>query len=207
MASGQKDVFDPNKQFPNVLLFMENSMLGFLQALFSSFPAGHDPRAYHYDDNPDLTEIEISGQGTDNLKNVDTRPKIVVARGPVGWSPTHAGNFVGSKNLSMETRKYARIDSGSIGISCFSREDLEADHLAQICYDSITAFQYVLQRFGFLTIKAAQIGQRGLVKVDSRPDLSVTPVLVRVEIAREWTTSKLDPVKMRHILYSYVTRP
>lgn len=207
MASGQRDAFDPNKLFPNVLLFMERSLLQFLQSLFSGFPPGCDPRAFHYDSNPDLTEIEIEGQNTDNLVNVDTRPKIVVARGPIGNSTPHMGHFVGSKNLSVEARKYARIDRGTVGISCFSRSDMEADRIAVICYNAVTQFQYVLQRQGYLTIKAAQVGQRGMIKADARPDLFVTPVLVQVEVSREWTTKVLDPVQLKQILVQLITKP
>src|SRR5208283_5589218 len=112
-----------------------------------------------YSDNPETTEILIEGQGTDNLTNVDVRPKIVVVRGPITWNKTHIGNMIGSKNVSMERRQYASIYNGTVGVSCFSREDLEADNLAQICFDAIEAFQFKLHKFGFLSINSAQIGQ------------------------------------------------
>ena len=207
MGSGQQDGLDPNRQYPNILQFMENSMLGFLQVLFSTFPEGSNPRTFHYNDDPATTEIEIEGQNTDNLKNVGTRPKITVARGPLSWVNTHINNFVGSKNLSMASRKFASINRGSIGVSCFSRNDTEADHIAQICYDAITGFTPELQRLGYLTIKAAQIGQRGMIKSDVIPTLFVTPVLVQVEISREWTMRRLDPVKLREVLVELVTKP
>jgi len=206
-VSSERDIFDPNKRYANTLLFMENSILGFLQALFSTFAAGNDPKLYHYGDDPETTEIFIEGQGTDNLTNVDVRPKIVVARGPVSWNKTHIGNFIGSKNLSMESRSYASIYNGTVGISCFSREDLEADHLAQLCFDSVEAFQYKLHKFGFLSINSAQVGQRGLIKQDSRPDLTVTPVLIRVQITKQWKTNIVDPVKLREIFVQLITNP
>lgn len=196
----ERDIVDPNRSYPNVLLFIENSVLAFLQSIFATLPAGGSPRMYHYDDDAEQTEIDIEGQGTDNLSKVDVRPKIVVARGPVAWNQTHIGNFVGSQNLSSGFRRYTGIYQGTVGISCFSREDLEADHIAQICFDTILKFQFVLHKFGFLTIKAAQIGQRGLIKQDARPDLSVTPVLIKVEVASEWTARAVDAVKLRKIL-------
>ena len=204
--SSERDVFNPNRQYSNTLLFLENSILGFLQVLFSTFPAGHNPKLYHYDDNPDLTEIMIEGQSTDNLTNVDVRPKIVVSRGPITWNKTHIGNFVGSKNLSMENRRYASIYSGTVGISCFSREDIETDHLAQICFDAVEAFQYKLHKFGYLSINSAQIGQRGVIKSDARPDLSVTPVLLRVQVTKQWTTLITDPIRLREIFVNLVVK-
>lgn len=206
MASEKYDSVDPNKLYPNILLFMENSILAFLQAIFSAFPEGHNPRTYHYDDRADVTEIDIEGQGTDNLKNVDFKPKITVARGPVSWANTHVNNFVGSRNVSVDRRTYAAIDRGTVGVSCFSQNDLEADHIAHICYSSIRGFGPVLQRLGYLSIKAAQIGQRGMIKSDAKPVLFVTPVLVQVEITSEWRARTLDPIKLRETLLELITK-
>ena len=205
--SSERDVFNPNQLYPNTLRFMENAILGFLQAVFSQFPAGSDPKGFHWAPTPDTTEIFIEGRRTDNLVDVDVRPKIVVARGPVSWNKTHIGNLVGSKNMSIEKRKYASIYSGTVGISCFSREDLEADHLAQLCFDMVEAFQFKLHKYGFLSINSAQIGQCGLVKQDSRPDLSVTPVLIKVQVTKQWKTMVMDPVQLRDIFIQYVIKP
>jgi len=206
-VSSELDIFDPNKRYPNTLRFMENSILGFLQAVFSRFPAGNDPKGFHWDADPEVTEIFIEGQNTDNLVNVDVRPKIVVARGPVSWNRTHIGNFVGSKTTSMENRRYASIYSGTVGISCFSREDLEADHLAQLCFDMVEAFQFKLHKYGFLSINSVQIGQRGLIRRDSRPELTVTPVLLKVQVTKEWKTFIVDPVKLREIFVQFIIKP
>ncbi|NBO55674.1 MAG: hypothetical protein EBU84_14035 [Actinobacteria bacterium] len=207
MADGHKDIIDPNKLYPNVLRFMENSILAFLQVLFSTFPEGQTPRSYHYCDDPLTTEIEIEGQNTDNLQNMDVRPKITVARGPLSWSNTHINSFVGARNLTVEQRRFAAIDRGTVGISCFSRNDLEADQIAHVCYSAIRTFGPVLQRLGYLSIKAAQVGQRGLVKSDSIPTLFVTPVLVQVEITSEWKLKRIDPVQLREVLVQYVMKP
>jgi len=206
-VSSELDIFNPNKKYSNTLLFIENAVLGFFQAVFSQFPAGTEPKGYHWDSNPDTTEIFIEGQNTDNLTNVDVRPKIVVARGPITWNKTHIGNFVGSKNLSMEKRRYASIYTGTVGVSCFSREDLEADNLAQLCFDMIEAFQFKLHKYGFLSINSVQIGQRGLIKKDSRPDLTVTPLLLKVQVTKQWTTTVVDPVKLREIFVQFITKP
>lgn len=205
----ERDIFNPNRCYPNTLLFLENSILGFLQALFSTFPSGEDPKGYNYDDDAEKTDILIEGQSTDNLTNVDVRPKIVVSRGPVTFNKTHIGNFVGSKNLSREQQRFSSIYSGTVGISCFSREELEADHLAQICFDAIEAFQFELHKFGFLSINAVQVGQRGLIKgqQDARPDLCVTPVLLKVQVTKEWKTRVVDPVLLRQIFVQFIIKP
>jgi hypothetical protein len=203
----ERDSRFPNRRYPNTLLFLENSFLAFFQAVFSTFPPGEDPKLFHYDDNPETTEIFIEGQNTDNLTTVDVRPKIVVSRGPVGWNKTHIGNFVGSKNLSRERQRYASIYSATVGVSCFSREDLEADHLAQLCFDMVEAFQFQLHKIGYLSVNSVQIGQRGLIKQDARPDLSVTPVLLKVQVTKEWMTKIVDPVQLREIFVQFIIKP
>lgn len=206
MSQGLKSITDPNRLFPNSLRHLENSILEFYQALFSTFPIN----MLHYDDAEDKTEIRIEGRHTDNLSNIDTRPKIVVVRGAVSWSGRGLGgsNFIGSANLSPLKRQYTDINVGTVGISCFSREDLEADRISQICFDSIQMFSPVLRKaFGFLSIHSAQVGQRGLVKSDSRPELFVSPVLIQVQVTRNWQSTITDPIKLRDILVQLITNP
>jgi len=205
MATGPRDIIDPNKFFPNTLLFMENSLLAFLQALFSTFP--QDTGCFHYNDSSDLTEIKIEGQGTDNLDSVDTRPKITVFRGNVGWNLAGINGSVGSKNLSQLQVRHTAILSGTVGISCYAREDLEADRIANICASAVEAFSPVIRRFGFLQVHTAQIGQRAQIGADSRPELFVTPVLIKAEVTKNWNREIVDPVLLRKVLIQYVTTP
>lgn len=203
MAQGPRDYIDPNKYFPNSLLFMENSFLVFLQTLFSTFPQG----SFRYDDSPENTEIAIEGQNTDNLTSVDTRPKIVVARGSVRIDKSGINNTVGSRNLSIGQRRISTIRSGTVGISCYSRNDLEADRLAEICADSIESLTDVIRKFGFLEVRAAEIGQRAMIKADSVPDLFVTPVLVRAQVTKNYNREIVDPVKLRQFIFRYMIQP
>lgn len=213
MAMGPRDFINPNVFYPNTLRFMENSMLAFLQALFSTFPAKSQPNLpqdfpnYHYDSVDELSEINIEGQNTDNLSKVDSRPKIVVARGGVSYQRSGINNFVGASSLQLSPRRHSTILSGTVGISCFSREDLEADRLAMICADSIEFFSHVIRKHGFLEVHAAQIGQRALIKKDARPELTVTPVLIKVQITKNWTAQVVDPIKLRKILLEFVVNP
>lgn len=205
MARGPSDYIDPNKFYANTLRFMENSFLVFLQALFSNFPPGQD--SLHYDESPELSEIAIEGQGTDNLTNVDTRPKIVVARGAVRMNKTGINNFIGAKNLTLERRQHAVIRSGTVGISCYSREDLEADRIAEIVASSIESMTDVIRKFGFLEVRATDIGQRAMIKSDSRPELFVTPVLIRAQVVENYSRRIVDPVRLREFIYQFIINP
>jgi hypothetical protein len=213
VAMGPRDFIDPNTFYPNTLRFMENSILAFLQALFSTFPARNqlagpvDYFNYHYDPIDELSEISIEGQNTDNLNKVDSRPKIVVARGAVGYNKVGINNFVGSSSMQLSPRRHATILSGTVGISCFSREDLEADRLAMICADAIEQFNFVIRKHGYLQIHTTQIGQRALIIKDSRPELHVTPVLIKTEVTKNWTTQTVDPVRLRKVLLQSIVNP
>lgn len=203
MAQGPNaHLIDPNKKFSNSLLFMENAFLMFLQGLFMTFDPGVN--FYHFDDDPALSEIRIEGQNTDNLKDVDPRPKIVVARGPIQMQKTGIANFVGGRNLSRVDRQYSVIRSGTVGISCYSRSDTEADRVAEICADGIDALTPLIRSLGFLEVRAMQIGQRAMIKSDSRPELFVTPVLIRVQLVKNYNVAVADPVLLREIVYKFI---
>jgi hypothetical protein len=184
---------------------MENSFLVFLQSLFSNFPPGANK--LHYDDSPELTEIAIEGQNTDNLTAVDTRPKIVVARGAVRMQKTGINNTIGSRNLSLLQRRIAVIRAGTVGISCYSREELEADRIAEIVASSIESMTDVIRRLGFLEVRATDIGQRAMIKSDSRPELFVVPVVVRAQVTENYNRKIIDPVLLRKILYEFLINP
>lgn len=201
MGQGLKDIFNPDKLYSERLRFMENSVLAFLQALFGAFP---DDLRYEDDDT---TKIKIEGQNTDNLETVDTRPKIVVARGPVQFQQAGVNAMIGSANLSLAKQRHATIMAGSVGISCYSREELEADKIAEICASAIEAFQPIIRKYGFLEIRTAQIGQRAMIKSDSRPELFVTPVLLRTSVTANWTREQVDPVELRKYILQIVTKP
>lgn len=211
MAKGPRDYTDPSLFYSDRLRFMENSILSFLQALFSTFP----PRgsglvgasAFHYDhDNPELTEVHIEGQATDNLEVVDSRPKIVVARGPVSFQQAGVNGFIGAQNTSLSKQRHATIMAGSVGISCYSREELESDRLAEICASSIEAFQPIIRKYGFLEIRTANIGQRAMVKGDARPELYVTPVLLKTSVTANWSREVVDAARLRQFILDFQVR-
>lgn len=220
MALGPRSTINPNEFYRDRLRFMENTILAFLQAIFSQMPKqgeatetvnGPDGPSlcwFHYDaDNPDDSEISIMGQSTDNLVTVDERPRITVARGPVQFQQAGINASIGSANLSLAKQRHAIIMAGSVGISCYSREQLEADRIAELCASSIEAFQPIIRKYGFLEIRASQIGQCALIKSDARPELFVTPVLIRASVTSNWTRQKVDPVKLRKIVQEFIIEP
>lgn len=212
MALGPRDYNNPNMFYNDKLRFMENSILSFLQALFSTFPkfgtTDIDYNCFHYDhENPSESEILIEGQATDNLENVEHRPKIIVTRGPVTFQQAGVNGFIGAQNLSLSKQKHSVIMAGSVGISCYSREELEADRIAEICASSIEAFQPIIRKYGFLEIRTAQIGQRAMLKSGARPEQFITPVLLKTSVTSNWTRQIVDPVELRKIILQVNVQP
>lgn len=210
MALGPRDYINPNLFYTESLRFMENSVLAFLQALFSTFPKvpTADFGKYHFDPNSDADcDLFITGASTDNLEIVDSKPRIVVARGPVNFQQAGINGLIGSQNLSLANQRHATILQGTVGISCFSREDLEADRLAEICASAIEAFNPVIRKYGYLEIRTAQIGQRALIRSDARPEVCVTPVLVKTAVTKNWKRQVVDPVELRKIILQVTTTP
>jgi len=208
MAQGPRSFINPNYFYADKLRFMESSVLSFLQQLFSTFPSKKDFEGpgYQYSEDEDVTEIKIEGQNTDNLITVDNRPKIVVARGPVQFQQAGINGFVGSQNLSLGSQRHAIIMAGSVGVSVYSREELEADRIAEICASSIESFQPIIRKYGFLEIRTAQIGQRALIKADARPELFVTPVMLRTSVTANWKREVVDPVKLRRVIIEILAK-
>ena len=130
MADGKRDFRDPTKIYTedSVGRFVENVVLSFYQELFSRLPAQQTPSAFHYDDvDENATEVKIEGRATDNLKTVDTRPKIIVGRGSFQWQSRGIGGgiFIGGRDLSLEKQRHSDINTGSVNISAFERDVLE----------------------------------------------------------------------------------
>lgn len=211
MPDGPKDALTPFIYNGDKLRFMENAVLLFLQSLFGGLPSdGLDPDAgpegfsLHYDEDVTKSRIDIRGQMAEGVENVDTRPLIIVARGAVNFVQASINASIGSANTSLARQRHAVIMSGSVGISCYSREQLEADRIAEICASSIEFFQPIIRKYGFLEIRSASIGQRALIKADSRADLFVTPVMVKASVTQNWTRTFADPVRLRKIFTEFV---
>lgn len=218
MANGPQDLVQPNQYYQNTLRFIENAMLGFLQALFSTFPgvAGFSetealdnqmPTYKYVIGDTVASEIAIEGQSTDNLETVDTRPKLVVARGPIRYQFAGINGGIGSAQIGRLSQRRARILNGTVGVSCYSSEELEADGLAVIVANAVEEFGPALKRFGFLTIHTSQIGQRAIIQKGARPGLSVTPVLISVQVTENWKLDWVDPIRLQKILLQLTVNP
>jgi hypothetical protein len=190
---------------------IKNYCLEFLQIMYS------DPKARRrWDQDEEKAEILIIDKYTFNLETVEKRPAIVASRGPVGWSKTSGFRQMQHQDQMTDRRIYTDLIDGSVTLSCFAREGLESEAIATDVYEWFTMFQdairtrgsfrQVLDRMGLFRVSSVSIGEEALVKSDGRPDLSVTPVVVRAMVQRRWMQEATAPkLKNVHVTVSRET--
>ena len=182
---------------------IKNYCLEFLQIMYS------DPKARrHWDADESKTDILIIDKYTFNLEAVEKRSAIVASRGPVAWSKTSGFRQMQEQDMQTDRRIYTDLIDGSVTLSCFSREGLESEAIATDVFEWFTEFQdalrargsfrQLLDRMGLFRVSSVSIGEEALVKSDGRPDLSVTPVMVRAMVQRRWMQSATAP-KLKNV--------
>lgn len=187
---------DPSRKYHRPHEIIKGHALEFLQLLFADEQnVGPD---LVWSPDQDKSRITIVDKYTFNLEQVSTRPAIVANRGPQGWMRTSGFRQFQGENMRTGERTYLDLVRGSVALSCFAREGLEAEKIAGIVFEGFQTFRDVLrklhkrgrlmpQHLGFFRVEASQMGEEALVKSDSSPDLSVVPVAVAATVQRRWS--------------------
>jgi len=183
----KRGTFSDSREIPNVAIFLKRITIEFLQVLF----AARAPGSYHYDKDDTLTEIQITDQHAVDLEATHVRPAIVAVRGPLSWQGIGLGaSSFEFMNIPTGTQTMNDLLTGSVALSCMSREGTEAENLAHIVFNSFKFFRPVLQKHGFFTIKSMNIGGESLVYQEGdNDDLYLVPVYVTASIQDRWTLS------------------
>lgn len=188
IASGEK--------IPNAAVFLKRTALEFLQILFSQRAQG----SFHYDEDDTKTEVAITDYHAVDLKTVGVRPSIVAVRGPLNLQPGALGSV---EHREIRTGKYTFSDllTGSVALSCISREGIEAEQLAHIVFNSFKYFRPILQRYGYFSIKGLNIGGETLVEQEGADDrTTVVPVYITALIQDRWTLDETAARKLERIV-------
>lgn len=145
--------------------------IGFAQGLFHAAPRG----SFHWDPNPEMTEIIITDENTINMDVVGVRPAITFTRSPVqffglGLDDLDKYDFrTGFKQKSM-------LIPGTMSINCCSRNDLESENLAWLYAEQLWMHRELLMRAGMF-----EIGRQMVVGSPSPPGS-----IVQADSADEW---------------------
>lgn len=187
------------REIPNTAIFLKRTTIEFLQILFST----REAKSFKYDDDENVTEIQISDQHVTDLEAWHTRPAIIGVRGPLSWQGMGLGGsaFEGQSRLTGKTT-FNDMLVGSMAFSCISREGTEAEEIAHLVFNSFKFFRTELQKFGFISIKSLNIGSETLVVQDgTHDDLYVVPVYVTAQIQDRWTLEENAAKELREMIF------
>jgi len=188
---------------PNAAIFLKRTALEFLQILFSE----RAPGSFHFDHDDTKTEIIISDLHAVDLKMAGMRPSIVAVRGPLSWQGPGLGNVL-NRDIPTGSYTFKELLTGSLALSCISREGIEAEQIAHLVFNSFKYFRPVLQKYGFFQIKSLSIGGESLVEIDGSSDMMVVvPITISAMIEDQWTLEETAVKQLRQIIISHFIKP
>ena len=117
----------------------------FLQALFASRPPGN----LRWSFNDEESELLITGETPVNIDTPHKRPIISVVRGQSGWDGSSRDGLQ-QLSLSSADKTFTDTTSGTMVMNCLSKEPVEAQYLAWLCFTHTRLFKEVIQKHGRL---------------------------------------------------------
>jgi len=173
------------ERIPNTAIFLKRTAIEFLQILFGC----RAPGSLRYDSDDTKTDIQISDVNAADLDAINLRPAIIVMRGPMSWQGLGLGNSaVEQVNMYKGGQTYNDLLTGSLSISCISREGVEAENIAHLVFNSFKFFSPTLRKQGFLTIKSLNIGAETLVEQEGSSDETyIVPIYITAQVQERWS--------------------
>jgi len=203
-----RSLHDETKRYTRPHQIIKNYALEVCQLMFS----GGGPIDLRWDPDQEKTQIIIVDKYSFNLDQVATTPAIVANRGPQAWMKSSGFRQMQSMDMRTDRRTHTDMVQGSVVLSCFSRQGIEAEDIAGFLFEGFQQIRDILRKIGsrgimvpghlgMFKIEANQMGEEALVKSSSRPDLSVVPVALSVMVQRRWAVTpanmKLQKVDLR----------
>ena len=187
-------------RIPNAAVFLKRTALEFLQILFSQRAEG----SFHYDQDDTKSDILISDIHAVDIMTVGHRPAIIAIRGPLSWSGPGLGS-VESRNMRTGDYIFNDLLTGSVALSCISREGIEAENIGHLVFNSFKFFRPVLQKYGFFQIKSLSIGAEMLVEQEGADDKTyIVPIQVSALIQDRWLMEDTAARQLRQIIVKYL---
>jgi len=190
-------------EIPNAAIFFKRTALEFLQVIFSTRAEG----SFHYDPDDTKTEIIISDVHAVDLKMTGMRPCIVAVRGPMSWQGPGLGSVL-NRDIPTGRYDYKELLTGSMALSCVSREGVEAEQIAHLVFNSFKYFRPILQQYGFVQIKSLNIGGESLIEIDGSNDMLVAvPIMISAMIEDQWSLENTAASTLKRIVISHFNNP
>lgn len=181
------------------LRYFANTFIEFLKIMYGS---GAAPEKYRWSPDEANRKLDITAATSDNLKSMDTRPRIAVARGPVRWhNYSGIGHLQATKNLGTQTNRLVTdLVSGSVVIHCLSKEDLESEKIANDVLMLCRRFKQILATSGLLTIKDFQAAPTAIVRGQGGGvEAYVTAVQISMQAQDSWLLENRTNVTVKKI--------
>lgn len=140
--------FDFASNFPGSFKYtpleaLRNLFVGFLQGLFNAAP----PRSYHWDEDPQSTEIVIQDEAPTQEEVMMKRPIITITRGPIQFYSFGMDDLQAYDAATARKTKSITVP-GTMSINCCSRASLEAENLAWVVAEHVWLLRDLLIRAG-----------------------------------------------------------
>jgi hypothetical protein len=121
-------------------------LIGFVQGLFKALPDGR----YRWSEDPDKTEITVTGAYPLTASAINNRPAVVVVHGQTGYLNV-AMNGMETVSAATGNMVHRDILGTTMVFNCVARTGPEASALAWFLASNIKALRTLLQRKGPFT--------------------------------------------------------
>lgn len=119
----------------------------FVQGLFHAAPRG----VYHWEADPVMTEIYITGENVIKADVVGMRPAISFTRGPIRFFTLGHDDMLGY-DLQTGQKTKSVLVPGTISVNCCSRNDLESEQIAWVVAEQMWMNRDLLMKAGFFEV-------------------------------------------------------
>ena len=152
--------------------------------------AGNEPpfvNPYIWKEKQDETSIFIADSYTENMEEPEMRPALIISRGDISWNNSGGIDQMQAQSFTTGDRTYTDLMRGNVTINCISRNGLEAELLANICFQTVQFFaQIIREKSRLFEINSVVLGREALVESDSKQNVTVVPVGISLYIQDRW---------------------
>lgn len=188
--------------------YRDQSLAAYVRATALLFLRGcyaqRAPGCLRYDDDESKTEIIIASGYNGYQESTETRPALIVTRGPIGWMNLQMTGGMISKDLWTNTTTYRDLARASFGVSALSTVELESELLASEAFDLIKGFRQVLQKLGFSSIRAGELSETRLIEEAGGAKLWITTASVVCQLDKVWELEPEAAAMLRKLVLEYV---
>jgi hypothetical protein len=200
MAAEQVTVGLPQPQGrgEDPLLWFTRHYLLFLQGLYAQRPAGQ----YHWSDDITKTEVVITDQSPYPITKNESRPAMVVMRGPAQFANLSLDQL---QSMSFRTgaRQHTDLVACTMTINCIAKVGLEAQRLGWDVGRHLNLFRRLLYKGGIHHILPSSIGPESPpgALVQAEADSEAVNVVVHSPFFFQWTdkVTLLDAPILAHM--------